>query len=222
MATNPRSRNITLESSQDRDDMVNFLAHYGVKGMRWGIINQTKPNASDASDSDISDKARKVASASAKIAGKAAKTTASVTGRTIRGTGRLSKNVIVKANTKRKADKLVKREIARSGGHIKTSSLSDEQLKAIVNRMTLEQQYAKLVATPAKQTKMQQGRKFIQKMLADQAKRQATAIFNAKTDAATRDLIKRMDAKQAEKLRKKNLKFVNDTTTFDQWKKMRA
>lgn len=112
------------------DDNENALAHYGIKGMRWGVRRTDKQIARAAS---------------------ADHNTASAA-----------------------------RDKARKGG-VKT--LSNAELKTLVERMNLEQQYAKVVppSTGAKFTRA--GGKFVGDVMLNVGKQQATRIAN---DQATK------------------------------------
>lgn len=110
-------------------DAVGVLKHYGVLGMRWGFRKE--------SGSAGSGKAVKV--------WKDRKTGVVNTSRTKGGEGHDASG---DARTT-----AVSRQIAKSSG---TQALENKELKALIERMNLEQQYAKLTYKPSNYEKGQQ------------------------------------------------------------------
>jgi hypothetical protein len=118
--------------------VLDHLAHYGVKGMKWGVTRR-----SDGSPQEVS--------VTQPTPGKRLKTSG---GRNLPA----SPDAIAAAAARQKARRST------------TNALSNQELQQVVNRMNLEQQYARLAA-PQKST----GQKFAEAFLGDLAKAKAGA-----------------------------------------------
>lgn len=133
------------------DEVVkNFLEHYGVKGMRWGIRKDTSGSSSAA--------ARKAA----RRAPQPVVVTTTKRGR-IKTTGGARQPATDEA--KRTA---ATRQKANMSG---TKALTNAELQQAVNRMNLEQQFKRLESGTGVQ-------KFINDFLKNQGKQQANKVGN--------------------------------------------
>jgi hypothetical protein len=144
------------------DKVETFLAHYGVKGMRWGY------RRSDA--------------ALARAAAKRAPTPVTTTqkpGKRVKATGG--------ANQKATDDAIAAAMARQKAKASSTDALSNRELQAVVQRMNLEQQYARLSSTP--QTA---GQKFVKRMFTDKQHRERT-IDNVQSLPAVKQLRDVMD-----------------------------
>lgn len=103
------------------DKVEDFLAHYGVKGMKWGVRKSTSSGGSSSSDS-ASPKGRKSTDAEGAPKGSRARD------------GRIKKGEVGKA-------------IARPQNK---HSMSDEELRQAINRINMERQFAQLTHKPSK------------------------------------------------------------------------
>jgi hypothetical protein len=102
--------------SKDSEDFVdNFISHFGVKGMRWGR------RSADTGSSDISSTDVKIKTAPGRI---------EVAG----GKGRMPSQDAI--------DAVKYRQIAKASS---SHALSNKELRALVDRMNLEQQYSKAI-----------------------------------------------------------------------------
>lgn len=117
-----------------------FLEHYGVKGMKWG---KRRSRAERLQARAEKTEAAKKVTVETKPGGRGLKATG--------GKGRDASEDAIKA--------AVGKQIAKKSG---VDALSNQELQAVVQRMNLEQQYAKL-------SKGQQsdGQKFMEKWLKD-------------------------------------------------------
>ena len=217
MASKSLPRTNTVEIKHDARHTLEILEHHGIKGMRWGV-RRSRGSDGTVGGSDNAARARKAAAGTARGAGKVARGA----GKAAVVTGRAGKKVASKANAARKnrnAEKKI-REVARRGGVVRTSSLSDEQLKSLVSRMSLEQQYAKLTAQPEK--KKNAGVQFVKGLVIAQGKRQATAIFNKKTDERVAELLKTSAAKKVVKEAKAARPSRSSTESFADWQRRKT
>lgn len=105
------------------------LAHYGVRGMKWGVRKRSSGESSGPTPVVV-------------------KTKPGVGIKTSGGKGHPASDDAIKAATARQKAK-------KSGAH----SLSNAEMKSLVERMNLESQYSKLTAT---EPRLAQGKKFVQ------------------------------------------------------------
>ena len=113
----------TLDAAEDMAEHI--LAHYGVKGMKWG--KRKKSSDSDSGPTDV--------------------TTSHTPGQRVKATGGTKQpaheDAIRTATARQKAKAST------------LDALSDKELKSLVNRMNMEKQYAQLVAETAPRSKGQ-------------------------------------------------------------------
>lgn len=117
-----------------RADVVNFIEHYGVKGQKWGVRKREDPSRSASNWKARKDKER---------AEKEAKTG--------------------KGSSEKKKDETTKSKPASSGKTTPTKApkaLSDDELRAAVQRLQLEKQYNDLMREPTTAKKQTKGQKF--------------------------------------------------------------
>lgn len=136
-----------------------FLAHYGVKGMKWGVRRKSAEDRAAASE--------------AKAAKKAAKVEASKTAR---------KEAWKRPITEDAATASANRSRGEKHG---TDALSNDELKALVTRMNLEQQYTQLQTSGKAKTARQAGTEYVSDILKDVGRDLLTeALKSAVTGAA--------------------------------------
>lgn len=125
------------------ETLDDVLAHYGIKGMKWGVHR---------TDAQIA-AARKVA-------------LKETPGKKVRASG--GKGLPASVDAKRAAKMRQKAKAST------TDALSTDDLKELVNRMNLEQQYARL----APKTPSQKAAKFVSEMISGVGKQQANRVAN--------------------------------------------
>lgn len=135
-------------------EVKDFIAHYGVKGMRWGVRNErgegvrklTKPGRrnKDPKKREVQDLAKETESQSAP----------------------------------RTLDQTRTNPAARYNAR----DLSDVEMKAIVNRMQLDKQYQQLLAESAPKKKKSKGMQIASEVLMNVGKQQATNLLNKAVD----------------------------------------
>ena len=136
-----------------------FLAHYGVKGMKWGVRRKSAEDRAAASE--------------AKAAKKAAKVEASKTAR---------KEAWKRPITEDAATASASRSRGEKHG---TDALSNKELQALVTRMNLEQQYTTLQTSGKAKTARQAGTQYAADILKDVGRDLLTeALKTAMTGAA--------------------------------------
>lgn len=128
----PRAYSGELDGVTHADDVDDFLAHYGVKGMKWGVRK-----ARDAVSSARAKRAAKKLPSANEGSGESSSSSSS-------------------SSTMSDAQKVaaIKAKIAKEG----LDSVSNAEMQALVTRMNLTQQYDKITKTPSKQ---EQVRKFV-------------------------------------------------------------
>lgn len=149
----------------------NYLAHYGVMGMRWGKSGAGK-SASGSTTKSISGKPVKT------VAGKPVTTVVGKAKPSSSGT----KTVTGRPHEDAKRAKTAKTKADTKG----TDSLSNKELQDVITRMNLEQQYSKL---SPKTTSA--GQKFAKDLLVNTAKQQASQMASK---AAAKGIQMAMDA----------------------------
>lgn len=136
----------------------NVLAHYGKKGMRWGV-RKSRVSAGSSAPSSSS----KPAPSKQGDMGKIPASAKDKSGRIKKGGG--PKDITDKPK-----------------------QISDEELRARINRINMEQQYAKLTTPAPTQSKGAKAAKIVGDILLDVGKQQAKAILLQTT---TSELAKR-------------------------------
>ena len=155
---------LTEEVKHVNENIDEALAHYGVKGMRWGVRRSDKALARSGGGDKVRVK---------KVPGKGVE-------------------VVSGGKNQSVSDDAVKAAIAKTkASKSSTDSLSNVELKALVDRMNLEQQYSKLT-DKEKQSghnstfagkAVKKGAKFAAEVIVNVAKTQATAVGNQKVAA---------------------------------------
>lgn len=125
----------TLKQSELNGLVLDYLKHFGVRGMRWGVRNFRRASSSQSPRSQEAAQAFRL-----------------------------------------------QQRVSRSG----TSSLSNAELRALVNRMNLEQQYAGL-----NQKHVSAGRKWVNNMAAQVAQQQAQQFASKYAAKGVEEVIKR-------------------------------
>ena len=165
----PREDHAIAMSARDRVESV--LAHYGVKGMRWGQTKKKSTSSSSASETSPKDPPKRTQTT---LSGKMPK---DKNGRIPKGQGPRLVDSTSSSETAKATVKVAPK---------KRTELSDEELRSRINRINMEQQYSKLTA-PAP-SKSAVGRKIVTDILLDVGKQQAKVVLNG---IATKELAKR-------------------------------
>lgn len=127
----------SFEMSEEVDE--DFIKHYGVKGMKWGIRKDRRPSGGSGGPPPGAKLGR--------------------TGSNGRAFGIVEKKKKGKVYTKEEIDKLVEKKYNQKVGEIKVEpkknapkkvapEVSNEQLKAAIERIRLEKEFAQLTAEP--------------------------------------------------------------------------
>lgn len=150
------------EKRAKHEDVDEFLEHYGIKGMRWGVRRSDEQLARAREGGD-------------KVKVKKVK----------------GKKVVVIEGGKNQSpsDDAVRTAVSKTKAKKSTTdSLSNAELKQLVERMNLEQQYSNLTSKQAETTKTKKfvkaGSKFASDVILQVAKQQASAVLNQKASAA--------------------------------------
>lgn len=153
-------------------DYDNYLEHYGVKGMKWGVRKKDKESSSK--DHDTADKARKKARKSG------GETLSNKELKIIQERENLKRNTKTfdKKHDRVSDDKAQSRSIEKTGKFKGTKSLSNAELETAIRRMELENQYAKLSES---KSSINKGRSFVQDIAKDVL---TNVVTNMATDAA--------------------------------------
>lgn len=133
---------------ENREDLDNFLVHYGVKGMKWGVRRtRAERRAARAAPSETKVKGGPATRGSQDI------TVKTKAGKGVTGTKGGKRNVAT--------DEAVKTKAARQKAKASTTdALSNKELKEAIERMNLEQQFVRL----EKSSKKKRGGEFMEKL----------------------------------------------------------
>lgn len=144
-----------------------YLAHYGIKGMKWGV-RRKRSEASDDSKNASSAKKKAKKSGSESLSNKELKT--------IQERRNLEKNARVypKNHSKTSSDASDVGGIKKTARKKGTNVLSNDELQAAITRMELEKKYSDLTKSDSKSSA---GRDFVSGILKD-------AVVNIATSAA--------------------------------------
>lgn len=126
-----------------------FLAHYGVKGMQWGV-RKRRSSSGGASTSATPAKATPVK------------------------TGSGSSDAL--AGARKKDGRIAKGKGPKLSTEKTKPHVSDEELRKAINRIDMERKFAQLTAPPASKTS--KAMKFAGEILADVGKQQTKALLN--------------------------------------------
>lgn len=166
-----------------------YLAHYGIKGMKWGVRKKRNESSDAKAASATKRKAKKHGSES--LSNKELKT--------LQDRRSLEKNARVRPKEHRKSS-----EDARDVGGLKkvankkgTKVLSNDELQATITRMELEKKYSELTKGDSKSSA---GKDFVSGILKDAASNVATSVVEDMMrnagGAAAGEARKRYDARR--------------------------
>ena len=150
-----------------------YLAHYGVKGMKWGV--RKKRRKSDGSEHHSSDhKTTKAAENKAKKYGAESLTNQELS--TIQQRANLKRNTRTfdKTHGRVSKDKSTSNTINKVSRKKGTRALSNDELETAIKRMELEKRYDSL---KKENSKVYQGRSFAQEMAMDVVRDLATSAM---------------------------------------------
>lgn len=161
-----------------KDTSENYLEHYGVLGMKWGVRRTPeqlghKPS-SKKKTADLKSTVKKVGSA---VVSKS-KTVIEA------GKKKLAEKKSVKMESKTKK---TNSEVKTSSKKRKVSSMSDEELRKVVQRLSLEKQYQQL------SPKTSSGKEKVMKFLKTSGKVAVTAIAIGEVYGGAKALGKKYD-----------------------------
>lgn len=140
----------------------NELAHYGVKGMKWGV-RKDRPS----SGSSTTRKKKTTAKSAVVKKKKSAKTEPSA--------GRKAIDAMVEKRKTRKAEKAAA-EAAKKAKRKPVSEMTDEELNAAIKRLELEKKYKELSAYH--NPNQGKGKKFVNNVLEKSGEQLATQVVN--------------------------------------------
>lgn len=138
------------DGAADSTDRVGpFLAHYGKKGMKWGVRKSRKVSGSSESSTPAKAAPKKSTTAEGAPAGASGKS------------GRIQKGTVAQKTAP------------------KASQMTDDELRKAIARIDMERRYSTLTAPPPKgPTKGQAAAKLVSDILLDVGKQQAKAFLN--------------------------------------------
>ncbi|ADD80904.1 gp013 [Rhodococcus phage ReqiPepy6] len=150
-----------LSDAIEPGDIQGAMMHYGIKGMKWGV--------------------RRKAGADGTVGGSSGSSGGGDSGGSGGdGGGSPLSRLRQKQTTKQKIQQKINRPMTedakdaaagrRTSGQHGTDALSNKELKALVERMNLEQQYAQLQANGKAKTARQAGQSYISEILQEQGK----------------------------------------------------
>lgn len=149
-----------------------YLAHYGVKGMKWGVRKKRRSSGSEQHSSDHKDV--KAVEKKAKEFGAESLSNQELS--TLQQRSNLKRNTRTfdKTHDKFSKDKSTSRAINKVGRQKGTRALSNEELETAIKRMELEKRYDNL---KKENSKVYQGRSFVQEMAMDVVRDLATSAM---------------------------------------------
>lgn len=178
---------------------ANYLAHYGVKGMKWGVRKRRQSDGSEHHSSDH--KSVKAAESKAKKYGAEALSNKELN--TIQKRANLKRNTRTfdQGHERVSKDKSTSNTINKVSRKKGTRALSNEELETAIKRMELEKRYDSL---KKENSKVYQGRSFAQEMAMDVVKDLATSAmkeavknsFQAATSGSEQPRRRRYTARQ--------------------------
>ena len=171
----------------ERQFGLNELEHFGVKGMRWGIRRDRDYGPSSSRPSGSGDTKKKI------------KKTTSKTVATTKSIGRgLSRAARSTARGSRKVASIFKKNKDKKVSKTDLSKMSDADLQALVNRISLEQRYDSLVngnssgSGGSGGSNKKKSDSLISKVLKKQAERQINTMLNSFIDPQVSSMLKKM------------------------------
>lgn len=150
----------------------NYLAHFGVKGMKWGVRKRSKSDGSEHHSSDH--KATKSAEDKAKKYGAESLSNKELNAIQKRSNLKRNTRTFDKTHDRVSKDKSTTNTINKVSRKKGTRALSNEELETAIKRMELEKRYDSL---KKENSKVYQGRSFAQEMAMDVVKDLATSAM---------------------------------------------
>lgn len=149
-----------------------YLAHYGIKGMKWGVRKRSNSGGSEHHSSDH--KSVKSAENKAKKYGAEALSNKELTSIQTRANLKRNTRTFDKTHDRVSKDKSTTNTINKVSRKKGTRALSNEELETAIRRMELEKRYD---ALKKENSKVYQGRSFAQEMAMDVVKDLATSAM---------------------------------------------
>lgn len=169
-------------------DVDDFLAHYGVKGMKWGVRNSNGGldvrSSAKKGANDVRDKVKKEV---------AERTSQEITVRTRPGAA----VQVVGGNKRTPHEDAIKARVAEQVAKKNTlDALSNKELGELVTRMNLEQQYRNLAV---KEDRRSAGEKLVQSILSSKGSEAVAKLSGPQATAAQRvlDAVTRVGSNKA-------------------------
>lgn len=150
----------------------NYLAHYGIKGMKWGVRKRSKSGGSEHHSSDH--KKTKAAEDKAKKYGAESLSNNELNSIQKRANLKRNTRTFDKTHDRVSKDKSTSNTINKVSRKKGTRALSNEELETAIKRMELEKRYDSL---KKENSKVYQGRSFAQEMAMDVVKDLATSAL---------------------------------------------
>ena len=165
--------NIT-ESSMEHDNFTysDYLAHFGVKGMKWGVRKRSKSGGTEHHSSDH--KSANAIEKKAKEHGAEALSNKELSAIQKRANLKRNTRTFDKTHERLSKDKSTTNTINKVSRKKGTRALSNEELETAIKRMELEKRYDSL---KKENSKVYQGRSFAQEMAMDVVKDLATSAL---------------------------------------------
>lgn len=149
-----------------------YLAHYGVKGMKWGVRKRSKSGSSDRYSSDH--KTTKAAESKAKKYGAESLSNKELSDIQNRANLKRNTRTFDKTHDRVSKDKSTSNTINKVSRKKGTRALSNEELETAIKRMELEKRYDSL---KKENSKVYKGRSFAQEVAMDVVKDLATSAM---------------------------------------------
>lgn len=150
----------------------NYLAHYGIKGMKWGVRKRSGSSGEEHHSGDH--KSAKAAENKAKKYGAESLSNKELTSIQTRANLKRNTRTFDKAHDKFSKDKSTSNTINKVSRKKGTRALSNEELETAIRRMELEKRYDSL---KKENSKVYQGRSFAQEMAMDVVRDLATSAL---------------------------------------------
>lgn len=141
--------------------MDDELQHHGIKGMKWGV-RRTPAQLGYKTSSGTGKKKSSKSSGSSDSS--------------LKKVGKKVSNLYSKSKTSRQAKKAAKETAEQSKKKKSISEMSDDELRAQIDRLNLERQYKQLVA--ANNPNKGRGKQFVSNVLERSGEQLATQVVN--------------------------------------------